>query len=108
MPLRFDLRIVAPSSLRIEDNRARIVATAELTLRGTYDSLLLFGNAEIERGVVFFEGNQYRVTRGSISYANPTKIEPFFDIEAETNVLGAGAGLPSCVPRDRHDGAIEF
>ena len=81
---------MAPSSLRIEDNRARIVATAELTLRGTYDSPLLFGNAEIERGVVFFEGNQYRVTRGSISYANPTKIEPFFDIEAETNVLVPG------------------
>ena len=90
LPLRFDVRIVAPSSLRIEDNRARIVATAELTLRGTYDSPLLFGNAEIERGVVFFEGNQYRVTRGSIGFANPTKIEPFFDIEAETNVLVPG------------------
>ena len=90
LPLRFDVRIVAPSSLRIEDNRARIVATAELTLRGTYDSPLLFGNAEIERGVVFFEGNQYRVTHGSIGFANPTKIEPFFDIEAETNVLVPG------------------
>ena len=90
LPLRFDVRLVAPSSLRIEDNRARIVATAELTLRGTYDSPLLFGNAEIERGEVFFEGNQYRVTRGSIGFANPTKIEPFFDIEAETNVLVPG------------------
>ena len=90
LPLRFDVRIVAPSSLRIEDNRARIVATAELTLRGTYDSPLLFGNAEIERGVVFFEGNQYRVTHGSIGFANPTKIEPFFDIEAETNVFVPG------------------
>ena len=90
LPLRFDVRLVAPSSLRIEDNRARIVATAELTLRGTYDSPLLFGNAEIERGEVFFEGHQYRVTRGSLGFANPTKIEPFFDIEAETNVLVPG------------------
>ena len=90
LPLRFDMRLVAPSSLRIEDNRARIVATADLTLRGTYDSPLLFGNMEIERGEVFFEGHQYRVTRGSIGFANPTKLEPFFDIEAETNVLVPG------------------
>ena len=90
LPLRFDVRLVAPSSLRIDDNMARLVASAELALRGTYDNPLLFGNAEIERGEVFFEGNRYRVTRGTIGFANPTKIEPFFDVEAETDVLVPG------------------
>ena len=90
LPLRYDVRIVAPSSLRISDNTARIVSSAELTLAGTFDSPLLLGNAEIERGEVFFEGNRYRVTRGSIAFVDPTSIDPFFDIEAETDIRVPG------------------
>ncbi len=90
LPLRYDVRIVAPSSLRISDNTARIVSSAELTLAGTFDRPLLLGNAEIERGEVFFEGNRYRVTRGSVAFADPTSIAPFFDIEAETDIRVPG------------------
>lgn len=89
-PLTFDLRIIAPSTLRIENNVARIVASADLTLRGTYDRPLLFGRADIEKGVVNFEGRRYLVTRGTIDFANPVKIEPFFDVEAETRVRVPG------------------
>ena len=90
LPLRFDVRIIAPSTIRISDNTARVTASADLTLGGTYDRPLLFGNAQIDRGEVFFEGNRYRVTRGSIGFANPTEFEPFFDIEAETDVRVPG------------------
>jgi autotransporter translocation and assembly factor TamB len=86
VPLKFDLQIVVSSTLRIDNNLARMVATADLTLRGTYDRPVLFGHADIERGEVTFEGQRYRITRGSIDFSNPTRIEPFFDIEAETNV----------------------
>ncbi|MCE2541956.1 MAG: translocation/assembly module TamB domain-containing protein [Acidobacteria bacterium] len=89
-PLQLDVRISAPSSLRISDNAARVVSSAELTLGGTYTRPLLFGNAEIENGEVFFEGNRYRVTRGSIAFADPTEIEPVFDVEAETDVRTPG------------------
>jgi hypothetical protein len=89
-PVRFDVRIVAPSTLRIQNNAARIVSSAELTLGGTYDRPVLFGRAEIERGEVLFEGNRYLVTRGSIDFTNPARIEPFFDIEAETRVRVPG------------------
>jgi translocation and assembly module TamB len=86
LPLRYDVRIVAPSTLRIENAQAQIVASSELTLRGTFDRPLLFGRAEIERGDVRFEGRRYQVTRGSLDFTNPTRIQPFFDIEAETRV----------------------
>ena len=86
-PLRFDLEVNAPSSLRIENNLAHVVSSAELKLQGTYDRPLLFGHAEIERGDIVFEGNRYLVTRGSIDFLNPGgRIEPLFDIEAETRV----------------------
>ena len=69
---------------------SRLVASADLKLRGTYDRPLLFGRAEIERGEVTFEGKRYVVTRGTIDFSNPTRIEPFFDVEAETRVRVPG------------------
>ncbi len=89
-PLRFDIRVEAPSTLRIANNAARLVSSAEFTLRGTYDRPQLFGRAEIERGEVFFEGKRYNVRRGVVDFSNPTRIEPFFDIEAETRAQVPG------------------
>jgi hypothetical protein len=90
IPLQFDIRIDAPSTLRIETRAARLVSSAELSLRGSYDRPLLFGRVEIERGEVLFEGNRYEVTHGTVDFANPARIEPFFDIEAETRARVPG------------------
>jgi autotransporter translocation and assembly factor TamB len=90
LPLRFDLSVQVPSTLRIENNLARLVARADLQLRGTYDRPVLFGRAEVDRGEVTFEGRRYLVTRGAIEFTNPTRIEPFFDVEAETRVRVPG------------------
>jgi len=86
VPLRYDVRVVAPSTLHIENSQAQIVASSELTLRGTFERPLLFGRADIDRGDVRFEGRRYQVTRGSLDFTNPNKIQPFFDVEAETRV----------------------
>ena len=88
--VRFDVRLTAPSTLRINNDQAHIVASADLTMRGTLDRPLLFGHAEIERGDVEFEGRRYLVTRGSLDFANAARIQPFFDIEAETRVRVPG------------------
>jgi hypothetical protein len=90
IPLQFDIRINAPSTLRIETRAARLVSSAELSLRGGYDRPLLFGRVEVERGEVLFEGNRYQVTHGTVDFANPARIEPFFDIEAETRARVPG------------------
>jgi hypothetical protein len=84
--VRFDVQLQAPATLRIDNDQARIVASADLTLRGTLDRPLLFGRAEIERGEVEFEGRRYLITRGSLDFADANRIQPFFDIEAETRV----------------------
>jgi autotransporter translocation and assembly factor TamB len=59
-------------------------------LQGTYDHPVLLGTAQVERGDVIFEGNRYLITRGSIGFSNPARIEPYFDIEAETRVRVPG------------------
>ena len=90
LTLRYDIRVVAPSTLRIDNDTAHITASADLTLRGTFDRPLLFGRADIENGDVEFEGRRYLVTRGSLDFANATRIQPFFDVEAETRVRVPG------------------
>ena len=90
IPLRYDVRIVAPSTFRIENDLARIVASADVSVRGTYDRPLVFGRADIERGEVRFEGRRYLVSRGSLDFTNPERIQPFFDVEAETRVRVPG------------------
>ena len=90
VPLRFDVRIEAPRSLRVQNNLIRIVASANLTLQGTYDRPQLFGNAQVDRGDIIFEGNRYVITRGTLGFNNPSRIDPYFDIEAETRVRVPG------------------
>ncbi len=90
VPLRLDVHVVAPGTLRIENNLARVRASADLRLGGTMDRPQLFGRAEIVRGDLSFEGNRYRVTRGSIDFANPLRIDPYLDLEAETLVRVPG------------------
>jgi hypothetical protein len=90
IPIRFDVEVRIPSTLRVENNLARLVASADLQLRGTYDRPLLFGRAQVDRGEVTFEGRRYFVTRGNIDFTNPSRIEPFMDIEAETRVRAPG------------------
>ena len=89
-PLRYDVRIEVPSTLRVDTNLLRLVASADLTLQGTYDRPVISGHADIERGEINFEGRRYRITRGALDFNNPTRTEPFFDIEAETNVRVPG------------------
>ena len=90
LPIRYDVQITAPQSLRVENNVLKIVATADLRLGGTYDKPTLLGNTEINRGDMLFEGKRYLITRGTIDFTNPTRIEPFFDVEAQTRVRVPG------------------
>jgi len=86
VPLRYDVHLNIPGTLRVENNTVRLVANADLDLRGTYDRPILVGRGEVERGEFNFEGKRYIVTRGTIDFNNPTRIDPFFDIQTETQV----------------------
>src|SRR5262249_44010191 len=89
-PVKFDVQLLVPSTLRGENNLLRIVPHADLPLRGTYDPPAIRGHADIERGEVVYQGLRYRLTRGAMDFTNPSRIEPFFDVEAETNVRVPG------------------
>ncbi|HEY2431190.1 MAG TPA: translocation/assembly module TamB domain-containing protein [Vicinamibacterales bacterium] len=97
LPVRYDVHVLAPGTLRLENNVARIASRADLTLNGTYDKPVLFGRADIERGEIIFEGNRYRITRGTIDFEDPTGIKPFFDIEAEARIRSTSQSIGSTI-----------
>lgn len=88
VPVRFDVQVQAANTVRVQNNLADLVASADLRLQGTYDRPAVFGRAEIDRGSLLFEGNRYIVTRGTVDFLTPPggRIEPIFDIEMETRV----------------------
>ena len=99
--VRFDVKVRAPGTLRIDNNLATLQARADLTLQGTYDAPVLLGRAEIDRGRVYFQGNTYVIRRGSIDFANPQKIDPLFDVEAEARVRSYNVVLKTQGTLDR-------
>jgi len=84
--LRYDVKVSAPGTLKVDNNLASLQARADLTLQGTAANPVVLGRAEVDRGRVFFQGNTYLIRRGSIDFANPRKTDPLFDIEGETRV----------------------
>jgi translocation and assembly module TamB len=84
--LRYDVKVSAPGTLKIDNNLAMLQARADLQLQGTAAVPVVLGRAEVDRGRVYFQGNTYLIRRGSIDFANPRKTDPLFDIEAETRI----------------------
>ena len=84
--VRYDIKVDAPGTLKIDNNLATLQARADLTLQGSYAAPVLLGRAEIDRGRVYFQGNTYTVRRGTIDFTNAQKLDPLFDVEAETRV----------------------
>jgi translocation and assembly module TamB len=84
--VRYDVKIRAPGTLRIDNNLATLQARADLTLQGSAAAPVVLGRVEIERGRVYFQGNTYLIRRGTLDFANPQKTDPLFDIEAETRI----------------------
>lgn len=84
--LRFDVAIVAHESLRLRNSLAEIDASAELELRGSLAKPVLLGTTEAHRGELYFLGQRYDITAGKIDFVDPTKVQPFIELTAETRV----------------------
>jgi translocation and assembly module TamB len=84
--VRYDVKVAAPGTLKIDNNLATLQARADLSLQGSYEAPVVLGRAEIDRGRVYFQGNTYVIRRGTIDFTNPQRLDPLFDVEAETRV----------------------
>lgn len=85
MPIRFDLELVGQRLTVIDDSDATVIVSPDLKLTGTVAKPVLSGRVDIDRGETEFLGNRYTVD-GSVEFTNPDRIEPYFDIEARTQI----------------------
>ncbi len=111
-PTRFDdvaleVRIaVPPDAFEVRNNIARMRGSGDLTVRGTFGRPLLLGAIEAsEGGRLELRGLRYDVTRAKLVFANPARNDPFFELEARTQVkeyaitLGVSGTASRIVPR---------
>jgi outer membrane protein assembly complex protein YaeT len=86
---RVDLRLhlVAPGTLAVRNNLADVTGTAEVDLTGTLSNPVVIGLVTLnEGGKVRFNSVDYNLTRGSINFQNPFRIDPYFDVTLEGRV----------------------
>lgn len=111
-PTRFDdvaleVRIaIPPGAFEIRNNVARMRGSGDLTVRGTFGRPLLLGSVEVaEGGRLELRGLRYDVTKGKVVFANPATNDPYFELEARTQVkeyvltLGVSGTASRVVPR---------
>jgi translocation and assembly module TamB len=84
-PLRFDIRLIADGDIRAENNIVQLPLNGDVRLTGTVDSPGLVGKLEGRDGIADFRGYQYHVTQALFSFEDRERINPFFDVSADTD-----------------------
>ncbi len=85
---QLNIQITGEDALRINNNLANLRGSLEqLSVRGTLASPVVFGQVELEPGgKVVYQDNEYEIERGLITFNNPYRLDPTFDIVARTEV----------------------
>ncbi|HUE87420.1 MAG TPA: translocation/assembly module TamB domain-containing protein [Vicinamibacterales bacterium] len=100
--LRLNLWVTTLQNVVVDNNYGRFEAAAALRVIGTVAEPVLAGRITLdEGGEVYLAGNTFHIERGSISFANPFRIVPEFDIELRTLVGGTDITLTLDGPLDR-------
>ncbi len=94
-PMALDLSIaVPPGAIEVRNNVARLRASGDLRMKGTWGRPVLLGQIDAEDGGrLELRGLRYDVTKARILFSDPIRIDPYFDLEARTNVRDYQLGI---------------
>ncbi len=84
--MRLDVHVISTPELEVETSLAKITGDADLHIRGTVGHPAVLGKVNIVEGDVYFSNTKYHLERGDITFNNPIRIEPIFNIEATSRV----------------------
>jgi translocation and assembly module TamB len=79
-----DVRVRADDNVLIENSLGKIQARFDLTLSGTVEAPILLGEIEGLRGDIFFQDRKFRLVQARLGFFNPTSLQPYLDVRAET------------------------
>ena len=95
---RVSLRIhmTAQDTLALRNNIADLTGGGTIDVAGTLANPVLLGEVTLdEGGRVRFQNIDYTLTRGTINFQNPFRIDPYFDVTLEARVTGGISDIES-------------
>jgi translocation and assembly module TamB len=100
--MRFDVKIQTAPEMQIRTALAQNVRLeASLTLRGSLDTPGMLGRASISQGDVVFFGSKYTIDQGTVTFNNPSRINPLVAIDLHTTAQGIDVNISVSGPMDR-------
>ena len=84
--LQFDVQADTTPAAVLEWSSGRFQSEANVRVRGTWDHPILLGNVHLLSGEMSMRGNQYRLTRGDLNFANPFRADPVLNVEVATTI----------------------
>jgi outer membrane protein assembly complex protein YaeT len=86
-PVNLDLHVDAPSSLLIRNQQVNTVASAALTVSGTFNDPNLTGRVSIEGGTIKLRSQRYDITTGTLDFLGGGAT-PFINVRTEADISG--------------------
>ncbi len=86
--------VTANDTLAIQNNVADMTGSADLDVTGTLANPIILGRVTINEGGTFeFQDVSYRIVQGTVSFQNPFRNDPYFDVTAEGVMTSRGQTL---------------
>lgn len=85
---KLDISIEGRDALVVRNNVADLTASISLRVTGDVDFPQIAGRVSASSGTVFFRNDRYEVQRGELTFPPNTEIEPFINLQAETEIRG--------------------
>jgi translocation and assembly module TamB len=84
--LRLNVHVVSTPELQVQSSLGKLAGNVDLNVRGVGTNPVILGRISATEGQLSFNGQNYRLERGDVTFSNPAKTEPTIDVEATTRV----------------------
>jgi translocation and assembly module TamB len=82
--IALDIQVNAPRTTFVNTKTTRLEGIGDLRVTGTFDRPSIIGTIDILGGEATSYGNRYFIRESSIEFRNPARVEPVFDLTADT------------------------
>ncbi len=85
---KLDISIEGRNALVVRNNLADLTASASLRVLGDTEAPQISGRITADSGTILFRKERYEVQRATLEFPPNTSIEPYINLQAETEIKG--------------------
>ncbi|HTG00865.1 MAG TPA: translocation/assembly module TamB domain-containing protein [Nitrospirota bacterium] len=83
---QLNVRFHGSDNIIFQNNLAQMQLEIDVFLRGNVNHPQVLGRIESRKGTVYFRKNEFKILHASADFADPNRMNPVLDIQAETQV----------------------